>query len=86
MKKILFIPILIIGSALSGCATQKYTVETVGYSSWKGEKMLVRRKAILLNTQTGETWGLTYNKANPTTDGYGWEKIPGKVTETPTQD
>jgi hypothetical protein len=86
MKKTLFIPALIICSVLSGCATQKYTVETVGYSSWKGDKMLVRRKAILLNSQTGETWGLTYNKANPTTDGYGWEKIPGKITGASTQD
>ena len=52
MKKYYFILIPIIYLLISGCATQKFTVDTVGYSSWNGDKMHVRRKTILLNTET----------------------------------
>lgn len=86
MKKVYFPAFLLIYLFLSGCATQKYTVETVGYSSWKGDKMLVRRKAILLNTETGETWALSYKKGNPTNDGYAWEKLPNNAREPASQD
>lgn len=64
---------------LVGCSTQKYVVQEVGYSSWTKEQMIIRKKTILLNTETGETWGLTYKRQNPTKDGYAWEKLPKEV-------
>jgi len=76
MKVIYFIFSLLVYLSISACAEQKYKVETVGYSSWEDSKMIVRRKAILLNTETGETWGLAYKKGTPTRDGYSWQKLP----------
>lgn len=81
MKKSYFIFTFLLYLLISGCTAQKFTIDTAGYSSWKGDKMLVRRKAILLNTETGETWGLAYNKNNSTRDGYAWEKLPNKTQD-----
>lgn len=46
---------------------------------WEGEKKIkrhyFRKKAILLNTSTGESWGLEYTATSATKDGYSWVKI-----------
>ena len=63
---------------ISACTTQRYVVTEGTYSAWKGERMYLRKKTILVDTKTGETWGLAFDKKNKeyTRDGYGWEKLP----------
>lgn len=63
---------------LAGCSTNRYVVTEGTYSAWKGERMYLRKKTILVDTKTGDTWGLAYDKDNKkyTRDGYGWEKLP----------
>ncbi len=47
---------------------------------WEEKKKIkrhyFRKKAILLNTFTGETWGFEYTRESSTRDGYSWVKIP----------
>lgn len=76
MRKMKFLAVSLFIACMSGCSTQRYVIEDVGYSSWKDGKMLVRKKAIMLDTKTGESWGLAYKKGTPTRDGYGWEALP----------
>lgn len=49
---------------------------------WEEKKKIkrhyFRKKAVLINTSTGETWGLEYTGTRATSDGYGWVKIPMK--------
>jgi hypothetical protein len=79
-KVILF---LLLFSVLTGCVSNRYAVEQAEYSAWKDGEMQYRKKTILLDTKTGETWGLAWDKNNKnnkkyTRDGYGWEKMPKK--------
>ncbi len=37
-----------------------------------------RKKSVLINSATGETWGLEYTGTKSTKDGYSWVKIPRK--------
>jgi len=47
---------------------------------WEEKKKIqrhyFRKKAILINTSTGETWGFEYTRNRSTNDGYSWVKIP----------
>jgi len=76
-KSIVFI---LVSLSVAGCTTNRYIVSEGSYSAWKGERMQIRKKTILLDTKTGETWALAYDKENKqyTNDGYGWEKLPVK--------
>ncbi|NTS75430.1 hypothetical protein HR060_01010 [Catenovulum sp. SM1970] len=76
----------------SACATSPtYQIEQAEYSSWAGhgsEKFhYTRKKTILLNTETGETWHLQYHNDNKTRDGYDWERLtpPEQVTRPQTK-
>jgi hypothetical protein len=62
----------------AGCSTNRYVVTEGTYSAWKGEQMYLRKKTILVDTKTGDTWGLAFDKDNKeyTRDGYGWERMP----------
>ena len=70
-------PVLVVFSlaCLSGCVSPRFDIESVRYSSWQKGVMVVREKAILIDTETGETWGLSFDKRKPTVDGYVWEKL-----------
>lgn len=76
MKKLALI-CLICGMS-AACTTQRYVVTEGTYSAWKGDEMHLRKKTILVDTETGDTWGLAYDKENKkyTRDGYGWQKLP----------
>jgi hypothetical protein len=52
---------------------------------WEEKKKIqrhyFRKKAILINMSTGETWAFEYTRNKSTIDGYSWVKIPmQKVT------
>jgi len=72
---------ILMAMALSGCISNRYIITETEYSTWKGygseKEMVFRKKTILLDTKTGETWGYAFDKINKpaTRDGYGWEKI-----------
>ena len=90
----LMLSVILVG-LLAGCATNRYVVTEGTYSAWKGERMYLRKKTILVDTKTGATWGLAYDAENKafTRDDYGWEKLPvrdhiaveGEVADAPTE-
>ena len=83
MKSVLSTLIILSIIFMTGCASYPFKVDTVRYSSWQNGEMIVREKAILINTETGETWGLSFDKRKPTRDGYVWEKLPKKTPIEP---
>lgn len=75
MKNLFLFGLLSAVALTSGCTTKRYQLVQAEYSAWKGDVMYLRKKSVLIDTETGETWGLAYDKDNTTEDGYGWEKI-----------
>ena len=76
MKKLILSVLL--SFIIIGCSSNRFAIEQAEYSAWKEGKMQYRKKSILLDTKTGETWGLAWDRDNKkyTRDGYGWEKLP----------
>ena len=72
------VAILITALILSACnlgVEAPYKVITSEYSTWKNDEPFTAKKTILLDNRTGETWFLSYDKNNSTSDGFAWEPL-----------
>ena len=77
MKSVVLPMIVLAAFSLAACSNQqRYRLDQAEYSAWNNNVMQYRKKAVLIDTETGDTWGLAYDKSNPTEDGYAWQKIP----------
>lgn len=61
---------------LSGCTEKPpYEIISAEYTTWNNDEHYVAKKTILLDNRSGQTWFLSYNKNNTTSDGFTWEPL-----------
>ena len=80
----------VVNAALPLQNSQVFSTQQIEYSVWSSrnedssfqwpwqdvKRHYFRKKAVLINSATGETWGLEYTGSKQTSDGYRWVKIP----------